>query len=172
LTIPPPSLFCARRSARYKKFRRSLCPKPMTENEEAEVRIGPSNHSIGTRYWRSGTIGVSLDDPASSQCFDPSVTRMSVAAGSCSLRSDRLSSLQLASLTTFAHSAAGWAASTGSTMLSPCWSRKNVCSPRPCADEFLRERRDRSAPLPKLNCIPRPTLRPNSCIRNLAAGIF
>jgi len=30
-------------------------------------------------------------------------------------------------------------------------------SERPCADEFLRERRDRSAPLPKLNCIPRPT---------------
>src|SRR5262249_46817049 len=64
-----------------------------------------------------------------SQCFDPSVTTMSVSAGSCSLRSDRLSLLQLASLTTFAHSAAGSAASTGSTMLSPCWSRKNVCSP-------------------------------------------
>src|SRR5262245_11774861 len=54
---------------------------------------------------------------------------MSVSAGSCSLRSDRLSPLQLASLTTFAHSAAGSTASTGSTMLSPCWSRKNVCSP-------------------------------------------
>ena len=32
-----------------------------------------------------------------------------------------------------------------------------IWSERPCAVEFLRERRDRSAPLPKLNCIPRPT---------------
>lgn len=37
-----------------------------------------------------------------SQCLDPSLTTMSVAAGSCSSSPDRLSSLQLARLTTLA----------------------------------------------------------------------
>src|SRR5215472_9356235 len=63
---------------------------------------------------------------------------MSVSAGSCSLRSDRLSLLQLASLTTLTDSAAGSAASTGSTMLSPCWSRKNVCSPNKSLNFAIR----------------------------------
>jgi len=43
-----------------------------------------------------GDSGGSPDPLARSQCLGPSVTTMSVAAGSCSSRPDRLSSLQLA----------------------------------------------------------------------------
>src|SRR5262249_7632303 len=78
---------------------------------------------------RTGFSRAVEDLLARSQCFDPSVTTMSVAAGSCNLTSDRLALLQLASLTTLTDSAAGSAASTGSTMVSPCWSRKSVGSP-------------------------------------------
>src|SRR4029453_14224283 len=63
------------------------------------------------------------------QCFNPKMMTRSVAWGSCSARPDWLSSLQLARFTTLADSVAAPAAPTGSTILSPWLSRKNVCSP-------------------------------------------
>jgi hypothetical protein len=58
------------------------------------------------------------------QCRNSSVMTTSVALGSCTSRPDWLSSLQVAKFTTTPESPA---ASTGSTMLSPWLSRKNVC---------------------------------------------